>query len=107
MFVVQASIGRNVGTQPLSNRDWTFFLNDVADVLRNQGEAPEFHFGEGEWNGVYEDSAHITVYRAERPSEAALYAYREGFSRIASHYGQDAIGLTIAESILITGNKYR
>ena len=98
MFTVMVSIGRNVGPNPLSSRDWSRFLNDASDVIRNQGESPEFHYGTGMWDGIREESAHITVYRDVRPDD---YAIRQGLSRLARHYGQDAIALTISEPILV------
>jgi hypothetical protein len=101
MLTVMVSIGRNVGNTPLSDRDWTFFLNDAADVIRRQFEDAEFHFGKGVWDGISEDSVHITVYR-ESVTEGMRYAYREGLSRLARHYGQDAIALTISEPELIS-----
>jgi len=101
MFTVMVSIGRNVGNTPLSDRDWTFFQNDVADVIRREGEMPEIHTGRGLWAMVWEDSVHLTVYR-EFVTEGMRYAYREGLSRLASHYGQDAIALTISEPELVS-----
>lgn len=101
MFIIQASIGRNIGTQPMSDRDWRRFLNDVSDTIRDQGETPELHIGTGAWEGVRETSARLTVYREERPTDATLNYLRAFLPVIAARYGQDAIGLVIAESELI------
>lgn len=102
MFTVMVSIGRNVGANPLSDRDWTFFLNDVSSVIRKGDyEIPEIHYGTGVWDGISEESAHVTVYR-DSVTEGMRWAFREGLSRLARHYGQDAIALTISEPDLIT-----
>jgi hypothetical protein len=102
MLTVMVSIGRNVGANPLSNDDWIAFVNATSDVIRNQNEKPELHWGTGSWDGISEESAHITVYR-HYVTEGMRYAYREGLSRLARHYGQDAIALTISEPELISG----
>lgn len=106
IFVVQASIGRNIGSEPLSRSDWVHFINDVSDAIREQNEKPEFHFGTGVWEGISEDSAHITVYRANITDEYR-YAIRQNLARIAFTYGQEAIALTISESELIPRLTYR
>lgn len=101
MFTVMVSIGRNIGNEPMSDRDWIFFQNDVADVIRREGEMPEVHSGTGMWDGIRETSVHLTVYR-EFVTEGMRYAYRQGLARLASHYGQDAIALTISEPELVS-----
>lgn len=105
MFIIQLSLGRNIGDQPMSDRDWRRFLNDAADTIRNQGETPELHLGSGVWGGVREESARITVYRDEAPTETYRAHLRAFLPVIAARYGQDAIGLVIAESELINRHK--
>lgn len=101
-YIIQASIGRNIGSEPMSKRDWTRFLNDVADAIRAQGESPEVHFGTGTWEGVTEESARITVYRDRMPDPYALLTITDRLATLAGRYGQDAIGLVVSESILCT-----
>lgn len=100
-FVVQASIGRNIGNEPMSKRDWKRFINDVSDALREQNETPEFHFGTGTWEGISEDSVHVTVFR-NAGNLSDIGTLKATLSRIAARYGQDAIALTIGTSVLIT-----
>lgn len=106
MFTVMVSIGRNIGWQAMSTKDWTRFLNDTLNVIRHQGESPEIHYGVGMWEGVVEESAHLTVYRDEVTADMT-YAYRQGLARLAHIYGQDAIALSVTEPVLVFRNDYR
>lgn len=106
MHTLMVSVGRNIGDTAMSSRDWGQFLNAVSDVVRTQGETPEFHFGQGEWEGVTEESVHITVYR-ETLDGTYLYGVRQGLARLAYMYGQDAIALSVTEPVLIHRNEYR
>lgn len=99
-YIIQASIGRNIGSEPMSARDWTRFLNDVADAIRTHDESPEVQFGTGTWEGVTEESARITVYRDEiDPGEVTTIANR--LATLAGRYGQDAIGLAVTHPLLV------
>ena len=102
MRTVMVSIGRNIGNEPMSRKDWLAFVNDASDAIRAQGESPEFHFGTGIWDGISEESVHLTVYRDEI-TETYLYGVKNRLSILASKYGQDAIALTISEPILVIG----
>lgn len=95
-YIIQASIGRNIGNVPMSSRDWSRFLNDVSDAIRVQGESPEIHTGVGTWEGIREESAHLTFYRDEMPSNGDRTTMVLSLSRLATKYGQDAIGLTVS-----------
>lgn len=93
-YIIQASVGRNIGDEPMSARDWSRFLNDVSDALRAQGERPEVHMGQGTWDGVTEESAHLTFYRDTHPENVRAIMIR--LADLARNYGQDAIGLVIS-----------
>lgn len=101
-YIIQASIGRNIGTEPMSSRDWSRFLNDVGDTIRMQGEYPEVHFGTGSWEGIREESAHLTFYRDAMPEPDSLLTMTDRLATLAGQYGQDAIGLVVSQSLLIT-----
>lgn len=100
-YIMQASIGRNIGSEPMSARDWTRFLNDVADAIRTHDESPEVQFGTGTWEGVTEESARITVYRDEIDTGRVAWI-KQRLRVLAGRYGQDAIGLVVSESMLCT-----
>ena len=68
MFSYTATIGRNVGTEPMTITDWEQFIEDVrSDMLRFAVESAihvesvETHRGKGTWEGVEEESAKITI----------------------------------------------
>jgi hypothetical protein len=100
MRTVMVSIGRNIGNEPMSDRDWTAFVNATSNAIRRAGESPEIHFGHGTWDGIREESAHITVYR-HTDTEIPRTAIYERLAFLAEYFGQDAIALSISEPILI------
>jgi hypothetical protein len=102
MFTLQASIGRNIGDQPMSLRDWVAFANAVADAIRAGNEKPEVHFGSGSWNGVSEESAHVTIMRENAIDLPNIAFLNDVLGKIAARFGQDAIAVTIGVSTLIT-----
>ena len=72
----QLNIGRNIGGKPMSDKRWQDFIlrassalsiaarggdNDLVALVDNC----EVHLGTGEWQGVAEESAHISLYNAD------------------------------------------
>ena len=102
MRTVMVSVGRNIGNVPMSDKDWTTFVNRVADAIRRANESPEIHFGHGVWDGIREESAHITVYR-NTDTEIPRTMIYERLRYLAKYFGQDAIALTISEPTLVGG----
>ena len=101
MFSYTATIGRNVGTAPMTITNWEQFIEDIkADMLMFAVESAihvesvEIHRGKGTWEG----SAKITILTpAQSDNPDTLRRY---LSENARHYGQDAIALTIGVSEL-------
>ena len=102
MFSYTATIGRNVGTEPMSLTLWKQFEEDVqADMLTAlPSDIVEVHYGKGVWDGVEEESAKITLLRHAEATPDMLDQLRNYLSENARHYGQDAIALTIGVSEL-------
>lgn len=122
---IQASIGRNVGTAPMSDTAWSNFQNDVRDEILTAvwewlgvdikpGDF-QVHTGMGEWDGVPEESAHVSVYfdhdghryddslgtwHDRRPQVRKELDQR--LSYLAFQYGQDAIAFVVTGSHLAT-----
>jgi hypothetical protein len=85
----------------LSRRDWLAFIADVEHVMDVLGTV-EVHVGTGTWNGVREDSAHLTVLRSVPASDASTLPWTRGLlADLAARWGQDAIALTVGTSELI------
>ena len=112
MFI-QVSIGRNDSNGRMDAAHWNHFQQDVKDVIltsiytphpmleENWALAPkiETHYGEGEWDGVKEESAHLSVY-FPTPAGVAAHRVREMLDRdlsiLAYDYDQDAIAYVVA-----------
>lgn len=103
MHVITVTIGRNVGTTPMSLTLWGQFQEDVkADMLHAiPADLAEVHRGVGVWDGVEEESVKLTLLCHTAPTRDMLAELRALMSENARHYGQDAVALTIGESELV------
>lgn len=129
---IQANIGRNItvtatngpatATKPMDIRVWEKFQADTALVIRqvlsDELSTPldndtQTHTGMGEWDGVPEESAHVSIYldhdgRAWDDFGGRWYDrmpdVRNSLSRrlgdLAHRYGQDAIAFIVTDSHL-------
>ena len=105
MYVVSATIGRNLGTTPMSAQRWHEFIADTQGTLEQntferQRESIELRMGRGEWAGIEEDSAMVTVLLRSGLSDAAKANLKRDLTELARFYEQDAIALTIGQSEL-------
>lgn len=112
MFAHTVTIGRNIGDKPMDRETWEHFQKAVLNTLKyafspRQIEWHEIHFGRGEWNGVREDSAKITLFtsvpfpedlRKSFLKETPFFGALSTYARI---YGQDAVAFTTGKSTLI------
>lgn len=131
---IQANIGRNVtdlrdgSDMTLNDQSWAMFQRDVKDeiflavhdtdiaiAVEIEFEDFQVHIGVGEWQGVKEESAHVSVYfdsdgRAwDEPTStwrdlapAIRDALQKRLSYLAFQYGQDAIAFVVTDSHLAT-----
>lgn len=99
---VTATIGRNIGAEPLSDETWSTFKAETADHLGAllQPELTFTYDGQGEWDGVREDSA-IIVLVATRYT-ADLANVRAILATLCERYEQDAIALSYGNGELVT-----
>lgn len=100
MFLTLAVIGRNVGTVPMSDRDWYSFRSATytvfLSVLSNPPghERPSEFKGVGAWDDVPEDSVALhLVHEAEIPAVDVQTA-RDRLKKLAARFGQEAIAFT-------------
>lgn len=99
---ITVTIGRNVGTEPMSDERWIRFRADVVDHLSSLVK-PSFTFiydGVGEWEGVSEDSSAILL--GETGYTASVADVGSVLSALARDYGQDAIGWSAGPAKLAT-----
>lgn len=102
MFQLQVSIGRNIGAEPMSADLWRSFQDDARANLyahtTGDERTVEFHYGTGVWDGVAEESAHVTIHTVRDYDRAGL---TRALAVLAHVYGQDAIALSIGVTDLI------
>src|SRR3954471_13809581 len=56
--MLTVSVGRNVGTVPMSGDDWTTLIDRCRDALNVTVGIPDtVHYGTGVWDGIPEESA--------------------------------------------------
>lgn len=99
MYIHIITIGRNIGTDPMTDVAWSTFQADMQDILA--GEAPHWeilstHTGEGEWDGIPEDSAIITMVHSKPLSPKNLMSIRGKIAYKCREYKQEAIAFSTA-----------
>jgi hypothetical protein len=94
------SIGRNIDTEPMPDRQWQSFIRTVRDAIAAEGGAVyATNTGQGYWNGGgYEENAVITF---TIPNAHKLGRLRWRLGQIARTYQQDAIALLAGETTLV------
>lgn len=116
MYAVTVSIGRNVttvrhnldGTEineqyPMTQARWDDFRREtMARLIDVIGVAyvvaTERHEGVGSWGGVIEESCKLTVLTEETPNAESIAWW---LRMLASDFQQEAVALTVAESVLV------
>lgn len=110
MHTYTVTIGRNVGTTPMPERDWAAFQRQVEYALSESlgwGEPyPERHTGVGVWDGVTEESFKVTAFTNYPADPYSVSLLRDRLAVLAGDYNQDAIALTLGESELVTPRRH-
>jgi hypothetical protein len=96
---ITVSIGRNVGDEPMAAHKWSAFRAAVRNtILDNMGEIfVDGATSRGAWEGVSETSA--TWVAAIEPWQVPYLEVE--FSRFCRDFSQDAIALTVGDTIMI------
>lgn len=99
MATVTVSIGRNVGSQPMSDNDWTNFISVVGASIKRDANAVfvDAAASRGEWDGIAEDSR---TWVADI-DEWDLGALRGSLAEWARTFMQDAIAFTVGATELV------
>lgn len=89
---VTVTIGRNVGSEPMTPQAWSLFQTMVTDHLSAllRPEQAFTYYGTGEWEGVTEESAAIVLVGVRYTSR--VDDVDRVLSGIAGTFEQDAIG---------------
>ena len=104
MNYIQVNIGRNISStkveMPLD--DWEAFVRQVKIILQASIRDPlapvEIHYGVGVYDGVKEDSAHISMVADVTPED--IEWIRGSLLELKKFYNQERIAL-ITQSTLI------
>jgi len=99
---VTVTIGRNLGSEPMSPHDWADFQSLTTQAARDL-LAPTLTFGpftgSGEWDDVVEESA-VFIFVSHYP--ASVRAVESKLVAVASEFGQDAIAWSFGPNLLAT-----
>ena len=113
MFTYSATIGRNVGATPMSDRDWALFRLNVLGIMTIAGRrhvdtsdpdvwaVESWTSGAGGWHGIREESVHFQLRSAEAINTYVVGFMIDDLAAQAVKFKQDAIAFTRGESILI------
>ena len=100
---IQLNAGRNVGSTPLSLASWIRFQAELISTLEAldlyesmvRSQDIEIHYGQGSWQGVAEDSVHVSIFIEgdfeELISPAAWQAFDESIGYLKQVWSQDEI----------------
>ena len=119
---VQVNAGRNVGTVPMSDERWDRFYAELSWALGRYAADmtpglewtdyaldAERHTGLGTWDGVTEESMHVSLYWDDAtPADKRDYAadlaagdtLRATLKALARGYGQDALALIVGSELI-------
>lgn len=120
---IQVNIGRNFmpdrfnptgGT--LSDLDWFEFKNDIVDnlvatVLTDSADVSqenwdkvlsqvEIHNGQGSYDGITEESCHISIFVPGELTEKSLSDFRSYLFNLKKEYSQGTIALLIGSELI-------
>jgi len=108
----QLNIGRGVGNDGVTMAAdvWERFVGACVDALAYAARDPyagitrtemagrvEVHHGSGVWQGVREDSAHVSLFSEHGIDTGKL---RDSVAELAYDYGQDAIALIVGSELI-------
>jgi len=106
MRFIAATIGRNIGKEPMYSEKWRNFRSDlwtsISDALLEEPEFYQEFFGAGMWDGVAEENFRQELYFQDNGRE--IYnsdVLCENLRALAIQYGQDAIAFLEGESTLL------
>jgi len=101
----QISIGRNVGSEPMSDFDWSLFRNSVrgiADLFKGTSTMIiEVDGKGGEWLGIPEETRVFMIVNPLIRSQSLVDHVRECLRSVADEFEQDAIALVFGTSVLV------
>ena len=120
---IQVNIGRNYVADMfnptggiLSDVQWAWFKKDIVDnlvatVLSDSDDISEdnwqkvlntveIHNDQGSYNGIAEESCHISIFVPAGLSEKSLGDFRRYLFNLKKEYSQDSIGLIIGSELI-------
>jgi len=106
MKTITVSIGRNVGRVRMHDEDWNDFQLDLRTALERLDVEPYFTgTGFGPWHDLDLLEESFTIVGG-LPDEAPRVDLVHELSRLAFVYSQEAIALTIGDTLFATASAY-
>ena len=113
MAYVQVNIGRNINDEPMNDYVWEMFIGKVrraiADTVTGWATAHKFietlnsveiHRGSGTWDGIVEESAHISLVMDRDLWDVELDMLRTKLRELKRDYDQDSIALIVGSELV-------
>jgi len=118
---VQINFGRNIAGTPMPVETWDAFTADILLSVANyasdmSGNHPgsyiglaEFHDGRGTWEGVTEESRHLSLFWEDNtPADKRDFAsdlragerLRKDLRTVADRYMQDSVALIVGSELI-------
>lgn len=96
---VTITVGRNIGTEPMHDCEWDELRTDLRALLARLGATVHVDCaaGRGTWDGIEEENV-TTVAGLDA---GALDALATGVATLRDRFRQDAVAMTIGETVLI------
>lgn len=99
MHYTQVNIGRNINSKPMTQEKWEEFQAHVYILMSDCAIEPnlEIHNGYGHWDGMVEESTHISMLSEDIVD---LDRLRDGLVDLKKEYGQDTIALITGSELV-------
>ena len=101
MLYIQANIGRNVQDSAMSESDWNLYIDRVRLDIETNAVAydagVEVHKGIGVYNGIVEESAHLSLL----VDSVSVSLLKRDLAESAAVYGQETVALIVTQSELV------
>lgn len=101
MYSISITIGRNVGDQPMNEKRWSMFKNEITSQITGLNmEITVSNTGIGEWDGIKEENFIAKGIREKPFADDETDRLAKNLSVLSAKYGQDAIAYSVGSSML-------
>lgn len=105
MQFIAATIGRNVGNEPMHSIKWEQFKSELRAVMKEHAmrewEFTQVFTGVGEWDGISEENYRFEMYFLTGEFPYDMLALEDILQTLGRLYQQDGIALLTGNSIVV------